>query len=55
MDSAIDALSGATGALAYPRVAIASVRLCASVKAVMVLRSLSRPETRSVRPSTNRR
>ena len=49
------ALSGATGALAYPRVAMARVMLWARVKEVMVLRSIRQSATISKRPSTKSR
>jgi hypothetical protein len=38
-------MSGAMGAVANPKVAIAKVTLCATVKAVTVLSSIPRPLT----------
>ena len=55
IDSAIAAFSGAIGAFARPSVASASVRLCATVKAVIVFTSMRQPETISSSPSTNSR
>ena len=52
MLKAIAALSGSTGASAYPSVAMASVMLCATVKAVTVFSSIQRSFTISKSPST---
>ena len=47
--------SGGSGALAYPRVAMASVMLCATVKAVIVATRRRTPSTRISSASTNSR
>jgi len=55
MDRAMAALSGGSGARAYPSVAMARVMECATVKDVMVFRSIIRPRTISNNPNTNSR
>ena len=55
MLSAIAASTGNAGASAYPSVAMLSVMLCATVKAVTVFNSVQALPTIRSRPSTNSR
>ncbi len=55
IESAMAAFNGRIGASAQPKVAIASVMLCATVNAVTVLTSIQRSLTIRSRPSTKSR
>ena len=55
MLSAIAASTGRDGTVTKPSVASASVMLCASVNAVMVLISIQGPRTSRSSPQTNSR